>query len=70
MLSARSKAGEAAWRDIYITEEEKRKINVFNEAGELLAHWGEPGSAPGQFKSFVHSLWLDSHGNLDVTEVL
>ncbi len=55
---------------IYVTEEEKRKVDVFNEAGELLARWGEPGDAPGQFKSFVHSLWLDSRGDLYVTEVL
>ena len=37
--------------------------------GELLARWGEPGDAPGQFRDSPHGLAVDSRGDLYIAEV-
>ena len=45
-------------------------IAVLDLDGNILARWGETGSAPGQFAASPHSLCLDSRGNLYVGEVV
>ena len=55
---------------IWIAEEEKRKVSVYNDAGEQLARFGERGQGPGQFKSFIHTLWPDSHGDLYIVGMM
>ena len=54
--------------NVHIAEGNYR-ISVFNLDGELLARWGEHGEAPGQFADHPHGLWLDSRGDLYVSEV-
>jgi DNA-binding beta-propeller fold protein YncE len=47
------------------------RVSVFNRRGELLARWGggrNPG-APGDFLA-PHGIWVDSHGDLYVGEVV
>jgi hypothetical protein len=53
---------------IYVAEARQR-ISVFTLEGELLARWGEAGTAPGQFSDSPHWLWEDSHGDLYISEV-
>ena len=54
--------------NVYVAEAESR-ISIYNLDGELLARWGEKGTAPGQFVEYPHGLWVDSHGDLYVCEV-
>ncbi len=35
------------------------RVHRFAADGTLIASWGQPGSAPGQF-NLVHGLWIDS----------
>ncbi len=53
---------------VYIAEA-RPGIKILTLDGELLAEWGEPGDAPGQFRQFPHSIWADSRGDLYVGEV-
>jgi DNA-binding beta-propeller fold protein YncE len=47
------------------------RISVFSPEGKLLARWGggERPAEPGDFLA-PHSLWVDSHGDLYVAEVI
>jgi DNA-binding beta-propeller fold protein YncE len=62
--------------DLYIDQEEHvhiaegaHRISIFNLDGELLGRWGEEGEAPGQFANSPHGIWIDSRGDLYITEV-
>ena len=47
------------------------RVSIFNRRGELLARWGggrNPG-APGDFLA-PHGIWVDSHGDMYVGEVV
>jgi hypothetical protein len=39
--------------------------------GELITQWGGlvESNAPGEFLTFPHDIWMDSQGDLYVTEV-
>ena len=41
-----------------------------NHGHLVLARWGEEGAEPGQFRDSPHSIWVDSRGDLYVSEVL
>ena len=34
------------------------RVHKFSPGGELLLSWGEPGTAPGQFR-LLHGIWID-----------
>lgn len=54
---------------VYIAEG-GRRISVMSLDGTVLARWGEAGEEPGQFRDSPHSLWVDSRGDLYVSEVI
>ncbi|MBI4551888.1 MAG: hypothetical protein HY710_06450 [Candidatus Latescibacteria bacterium] len=54
---------------IYIAESEQR-ITVMSMDGTVLARWGEKGDGPGQFSDSPHGIWVDSRGDLYVSEVI
>ena len=53
--------------NIYCSEEFQNKICVFNEDGEEIGEWGEPGSAEGQLNG-PSGLAVDADGNLLVSD--
>ncbi len=53
---------------VYIVEAHSR-VSIFDMEGQLLARWGEDGSAPGQFADAPHSIWVDDEGSLYIGEV-
>jgi len=62
--------------DIFITPddtvfvaEDTSRVSIYNLQGELLARWGEDGSAPGQFADAPHSIWVDDEGSIYIGEV-
>jgi DNA-binding beta-propeller fold protein YncE len=55
-------------RHVYIVEGPHR-VSIFDLDGKLLARWGEQGEAPGQFANSPHGIWIDSRGDLYITEV-
>lgn len=63
--------------DIFITPDDMlfiaegpQRITVLNMDGEILARWGQKGTGPGQFSDFLHGIWVDSRGDLYVSEVI
>ena len=54
---------------VYIAEGGQR-ISIMNLEGEVLVRWGEKGNAPGQFSDSPHGIWVDSHGDIYVSEVI
>jgi DNA-binding beta-propeller fold protein YncE len=56
--------------DIVYIAEARPRISILTLEGVVLSEWGEAGDAPGQFKQFPHALWVDSHGDLYVGEVI
>ena len=55
--------------DVVYIAEARQRISMFDLDGKLLGRWGDKGVAPGQFRDHVHGLWIDSHGDLYVSEV-
>jgi tripartite motif-containing protein 71 len=58
--------------NVYVSEPHplgagNERIEKFSSAGEPLAHWGESGTGPGQFKK-PFCLALDGKGNLFVVD--
>ena len=53
--------------NIYCSEEFQNKICVFNEDGEEIAEWGEPGSDDGQLNG-PSGLAIDPDGNLIISD--
>lgn len=43
------------------------RVHKFSPDGKLLQSWGEPGTAPGQFR-VVHNVWLDNKGRVLVCD--
>jgi len=51
------------------TADHPRGIAVLDLDGNVLARWGGPGTALGQFTDSPHSIWADSRGDFYVGEV-
>ena len=52
---------------LYVAEAYQR-LSIFSADGTVLARWGEGGSAPGQFASFLHGICVDSYGDLYIAD--
>ena len=55
---------------VYVAEHGFR-VSIWSFDGERITEWvgGESGSAPGSFTWRPHGIWVDSHGDVYVTEV-
>jgi DNA-binding beta-propeller fold protein YncE len=56
---------------VYVSEIEKQ-VSIYTIDGELIAQWGGgvESHKPGQFVGGPHGIWVDSFGDLYVTEAL
>ena len=54
---------------IHIAEGGQR-ISIMTLDGEVIGRWGEKGDAPGQFSDSPHGIWIDSNGDIYVSEVI
>jgi hypothetical protein len=45
--------------NIYVSDPQLNRLDVYSHAGQLLYMFGETGSAPGQFSGIL-GLWVDS----------
>jgi sugar lactone lactonase YvrE len=55
---------------VYIAELDQQ-VSIYTLDRRLLAQWGEQRKqdAPGLFMGCPHGIWVDSHGDLYVSEV-
>ena len=55
---------------VYIAELEQR-VSIYTLDGELITEWGDgrKSERPGEFLACPHGIWMDSHGDLYVSEV-
>lgn len=55
---------------VYIAELEQR-VSIWTMGGDKLTEWGRgvESDKPGEFKKCPHGIWLDSHGDLYVSQV-
>jgi hypothetical protein len=55
---------------VYIAELDQQ-VSIYDFDRNLLAQWGgrQPSEKPGEFRACPHGIWMDSHGDLYVTEV-
>lgn len=44
------------------------RISILSMNGRIWARWGESGTVPGQFASFLHGVCVDSRGDLYVAD--
>ena len=56
--------------DVLYLAEGHQRISIRTLDGEVLAQWGSQGPAPEQFTDFPHSIWVDSRGDIYVSEVI
>ena len=56
--------------DVIHIAEGGQRITVMTLEGELITRWGEKGTEPGQFSDSPHGIWIDSHGDIYVSEVI
>jgi sugar lactone lactonase YvrE len=56
---------------VYIAEL-TQQVSLYTLNGELITRWGgaRPSERPGEFLGGPHGIWMDSHGDLYVGEVL
>lgn len=56
---------------VYISELEQQ-VSIYTLDGELIARWGggQPSDQPGKFRGGPHGIWVDSHGDLYISEAL
>jgi hypothetical protein len=45
-------------------------VSVVGLDGVEIGHWGEKGSEPWQFIGGPHGVWIDSHGDIYVAQVI
>ena len=55
---------------VYIAELDQQ-VSIYTLDGELITQWGgrQVSERPGEFVACPHGIWMDSHGDLYVTEV-
>jgi DNA-binding beta-propeller fold protein YncE len=56
--------------DVLYLAEGQQRITIMTLDGEVLAQWGSKGPGPDQFTDAPHSIWVDSHGDIYVSEVV
>jgi len=56
--------------DIIYLCEGRQRITIMTLDAEVLARWGSHGPAPEQFTNSPHSIWVDSRGDIYVSEVI
>jgi hypothetical protein len=56
--------------DVIHIAEGGQRITIMTLEGEIIERWGEKGTAPGQFSDSPHGIWIDSHCDLYVSEVI
>jgi hypothetical protein len=54
---------------IYLAEA-RQQISIMTMDGEVLSQWGSQGPGPEQFTDSPHSIWVDSRGDIYVSEVV
>jgi streptogramin lyase len=54
--------------DVLYVAEAYQRVSIWSPDGTPLARWGELGTDPGQFASFLHGICLDSRGDLYVAD--
>lgn len=47
-----------------------QSICIMTLDGEIIGRWGEKGTNPGQFSDSPHGIWIDSNGDIYVSEVI
>ena len=50
--------------------EARQSICIMTLDGEIIGRWGEKGTNPGQFSDSPHGIWIDSNGDIYVSEVI
>ncbi|HEX5415481.1 MAG TPA: peptidyl-alpha-hydroxyglycine alpha-amidating lyase family protein [Chloroflexota bacterium] len=66
----RNEGSAASPNEIIYLAEARQQISILTLDGEVLARWGSPGDQPDQFTDSPHSIWVDSRGDIYVSEVL
>jgi streptogramin lyase len=56
--------------DIIHIAEGGQRITVMTLDGEIITRWGEKGERAGQFSNSPHGIWVDSHGDVYISEVI
>lgn len=58
--------------DVVYIAELTQQVSIWTLDGELITKWGgaQPSEKPGEFAASPHGIWMDSHGDLYVGEVL
>ena len=50
--------------------EARQSICIMTLDGEIIGRWGVKGTGPGQFSDSPHGIWIDSNGDIYVSEVI
>ncbi len=56
--------------DVIHIAEGGQRITVMTLDGEIITQWGRQGEGPGQFSNSPHGIWIDSHGDVYISEVI
>ncbi len=56
--------------DVIHIAEGGQRITVMTLDGEIITQWGGQGEGPGQFSNSPHGIWIDSHGDVYISEVI
>jgi DNA-binding beta-propeller fold protein YncE len=55
--------------NIMFLAEARQQISILTLDGEVLSRWGSSGPGPDQFTDSPHGIWVDSRGDIYISEV-
>ena len=55
--------------DLMFLAEARQQISILTLDGEVLSRWGSQGPGPDQFTDSPHGIWVDSRGDIYISEV-
>jgi streptogramin lyase len=56
--------------DVVYLAESNQRVSILTLDGDVLARWGSKGTSADQFTNAPHSIWVDSRGDIYVSEVV
>jgi sugar lactone lactonase YvrE len=56
--------------DVLYLAESNQRVSILSLDGDVLARWGAKGPADDEFTNAPHSVWVDSRGDIYVSEVV
>ena len=56
-------------KEVWVVETRSHRISILDENGQFIRHFGQRGTAPGEF-NFPTSIWIDDSGTIFIVDAM